>query len=208
MSNFDFVLLLLSFVYALALGHVLVRVGGLLIARDRVVFSGLLALTIFNAMTQVYIDWLAMWDYHSIDAWDLPTVTLFFVAAILIFLMCVAASPETPADETIDMEAFYQKQYRLFYGLYIILLVVFVAMCFVQLRTPNPELALKQSLSNLPGFALSFLAFFVPARWAQWVAGISLLVLSIAWLIAYSSVLHRSPHPLSPTTLVLRLRSA
>ncbi len=190
MSNYDFVLLLLSFVYALALGHVLVRVGGLLLARDRVVFSGLLALAILNAVTQVYIDWLAMWDYRTIEVWDLPTITLFFVSAILIFLMCVAASPETPAGETIDMQAFYDRHYRLFYGLYLVLLAVFVAMSWVQLRTPNPQLALTQSLANLPYILISLLAVFVPARWAQWTAGIGLFLLSIAWPVLFSAVLH------------------
>ena len=100
MGSFDFVLVLLSFVYALALGHVLSRVGGLLIGRDRVRFSGLLALAIVNAVAQVYVDWLAMWDFRSLAEWDLLTVTLFFLSSLLLFLMCAAVAPEPPAPAT------------------------------------------------------------------------------------------------------------
>lgn len=189
MSNFDFVLLLLSFVYALALGHLLSRVGGLLVARERVKFSGLLALALLNAVTQVYIDWLAMWDYRALDLWDLPTITLFFVSAILIFLMCAAVSPDTPEDKPVDMEAFYVRNYRLFYGLYLILLGVFVLMSWVNLRTPNPELAMQQSLANLPFILICLLALLVPARWAQWTAGGALFMLSMAWTVVFSSAL-------------------
>lgn len=189
MGSFDFVLILLSFVYALALGHVLSRVGGLLVARERVRFSGLLALAIVNAVAQVYIDWLAMWDFRSLGAWDLYTTTLFFMSSLLLFLMCAAVSPEAPADQRVDMEAFYWKNYRLFYGLYLGLLVVFVAMSLVYLRTPTPELALQQALGNLPYALVSLLAILVPARWAQWLAGLALLVLTIAWPVVFSGVL-------------------
>jgi hypothetical protein len=40
MGPFDHVTVLLSFVYALALTHLLTRMGSLLVARRRVVFSG------------------------------------------------------------------------------------------------------------------------------------------------------------------------
>ncbi len=49
MSSFDFVLILLSFVYALALGHVLQRVGGLLVARERVRFMLILRMAPFGS---------------------------------------------------------------------------------------------------------------------------------------------------------------
>jgi len=187
MGSFDFVLILLSFVYALALGHLLQRVGGLLVARERVRFSGLLTLAIVNAVAQVYIDWLAIWEFRAVGAWDLYTITLFFVSSIVLFLMCAAVAPEAPADQSIDMEAFYEKNHRLFYGLYVLLLATFLAMTLV---TPDRDLALQQALGNVPYFLISFLAIFVSARWAQWLAGIALLVLSAAWPIVFSSALH------------------
>jgi hypothetical protein len=53
MGKFDFILLLLSFVFALALAHLLSRVGAMLLARERVRFSGLLTVAILNALVTV-----------------------------------------------------------------------------------------------------------------------------------------------------------
>lgn len=189
MTGFDLVLLLLSFVYALALGHLLSRLGALLVARSRVRFSGLLALAMLNAVTQVYIGWLAMWDFRDVQSWDLYTITLFLLSSILIYLMCVAASPETPESEPVDMEAFYWSNHRLFYGLYLGLLGVYIAMTAVYLLTPSPELALQQALGNLPYVAISLFAIFVSRPWAQWLAGIALFTLSAVWAIVFSSTL-------------------
>jgi len=190
MGSFDFVLVLLSFVYALALGHLLSRVGGLLVARERVAFSGLLALAILNAVAQVYVDWLAMWDFRTLAQWDLATVTLFFLSSLLLFLMCASVSPEAPASgETLDMEAFYGRNHRLFYGFYLGLLVVFVALSLVHLKTDNPGLAIQQALANLPYMGCCALAILVRAKWAQWTAGVALLVLTVAWPVVFSAVL-------------------
>ncbi|MEQ9316119.1 MAG: hypothetical protein RLN72_09705 [Henriciella sp.] len=189
MTGFDLVLLLLSFVYALALGHLLTRLGGLLVARERVTFSGLLALAMLNAVTQVYIGWLAMWDFRGVETWDLYTITLFLLSSILIFLMCVAASPDVPDREPVDMEGFYWKNYRLFYGLYLLLLGVYVAMTAIYFNTPTPELAIQQALGNVPYILVTLLALFVARPWAQWTAGILLFVMSAAWAIVFSSTL-------------------
>ncbi|MEM5518649.1 hypothetical protein WNY37_16950 [Henriciella sp. AS95] len=189
MTGFDLVLLLLSFVYALALGHLLSRLGALLVARDRVRFSGLLALAMLNAVTQVYIGWLAMWDFRDVESWDLYTITLFLLSAILIYLMCVAASPETPDNEPVDMEAFYWSNHRLFYGLYLGLLGTYIAMTAVYLMTPTPELAVQQSLGNVPFILTSLLAIFISARWAQWMAGLLMFFMSAGWAIIFSHTL-------------------
>ncbi len=189
MESFDFVLILLSFVYALALGHLLSRVGLMLVARKRVRFSWLLTLVMLKAVIEVYIDWLAMWDYRGVESWDLYTITLFFVSSIALYLMCAAVSPEAPEDKTVDMEAFYWSNYRLFYGLYIVLLGVFVAMSLVYLQTPTPWLAFQVAIGNAPYLLISLFAIFVPARWAQWTAAITMLVLTVAWPIVFSSAI-------------------
>lgn len=49
MTVFEHVTTLFSFVYALALTHLLARIAELIVARDRVRFSGLLALGMVNA---------------------------------------------------------------------------------------------------------------------------------------------------------------
>lgn len=66
MSVFEHVTALLSFVYALALTHLLSRIAELVVVRERVRFSGLLALGMVNAILLVFANWLSLWDFHSI----------------------------------------------------------------------------------------------------------------------------------------------
>jgi len=166
------------------------RAGDLVLARDRVRFSGLLTVAILNAAAQVSFDWLALWDYRSLPQWDLATIVQLLIFPIIIFFICVVAVPATPDEGHVDMEAFYWKNRRLYYGLFALLLLVFMAESWILLNTSNPALALQQSLSNLPFLAAALLAIFVSARWAQWVAGVSILVGSVAWSIVFTSVLH------------------
>jgi hypothetical protein len=189
MSAFDYILLLLSFVFALALTHLLSRVGELLLARRRVRFSGLQTLVIINAIVQVYLAWLTIWDTRSVRVWDLSTITIFFAFAIGNYFVCVAASPEIPAEGPIDMEASYWNNRRLFYGIVAMLSVVSIATNFAFLETPNPPLFLQSNLLTLPFFVPSVLAFTVSARWAQWASGLSLLTLSIGWCVIFVGVL-------------------
>lgn len=65
MTAFEHVTALLSFVYALALTHLLARIAELIVARDRVKFSGLLTLGMVNAILLVFANWLSLWDLRS-----------------------------------------------------------------------------------------------------------------------------------------------
>jgi hypothetical protein len=80
MAGFDFVLVLLSFVYALALAVVLQSAGRLIIERHRVKFSGLLALAMLNAVVTVFISWLGLWLYR-----DTKEITLYDVTLLRLF---------------------------------------------------------------------------------------------------------------------------
>ena len=87
MTAFEHVTALFSFVYALALTHLLARIAELIVARDRVRFSGLLALGMINAIILVFSNWLSIWDLRSIKSWDLVSITVQFLFAIVIFLI-------------------------------------------------------------------------------------------------------------------------
>src|SRR5258706_9729493 len=130
MGAFDYIIILLSFVYALALTHVLSRVGGLLLAHARVRFSGLQIVVMLNAVTQVYLNWLTIWDMRSLKGWDLLSITVLFAFAVANYFVCVAAAPDVAADRPIDLEAFYWENRRLFWGLVALVMVVALAANF------------------------------------------------------------------------------
>ncbi len=192
MAGFDFVLVLLSFVYALGLGHVLTSAGRLLMRREQVVFSGLLALAMANAVLQVYVNWLGMWDFRSMHDWGLLKITLFFVAAIITFLMCVVVSPEPESDQQgdrrIDLSRVFWRNRRWFYAFYLALLLTFIAISVFYLDTPTPQLALRIAASNLPYIALAMIGLVIAREWVQWVVGILMFGGTAYWLVLFAPV--------------------
>ena len=110
MTVFEHVTALFSFVYALALTHLLARIAELIVARDRVKFSGLLALGMVNAVLVVFANWLSLWDLHVITSWNLASISVQFLFAINVFLICVLVGPKAHDDGPIDLEDFFWRQ--------------------------------------------------------------------------------------------------
>ena len=81
MTAFEHVTALFSFVYALVLTHLLAGIAELIVARDRVKISGLLAFGMDNAVILVFSNWLSIWDLRSIKSWDLASITIQFLFA-------------------------------------------------------------------------------------------------------------------------------
>jgi hypothetical protein len=190
MGAYEHVILLLSFVYALALTHLLSRVGGLVLARRRVRFSGLLALAQANAILMVFINWLYLWNLHGIDGWSVMSISPEFLFAGALFFQCVLAAPEPTAEGAVDMEAFYWEQRRPYYAAGLSMQAIGIAdLAFYSTNSASgvswTEVA-ATALLSLP----QALAFLAPARWAQWAGGVILLLMTLTWAAIFVGGLH------------------
>ena len=186
MAAFDFVLVLLSFVYALALAVVLQSVGRLIIERRRVKFSGVLALAMLDAVVTVFISWLGMWDYRDTKGITLYDVTIFFISSVLIYLFCVSVSPQPDEAGEVNMGAFFWAQVRFLYGAFLALMLSYVAATAIYLRTSHPEFFVEQTLGDIPPIAVSLVGMLSRNERVQWAVGILILIMSVAWAVAFS----------------------
>ncbi|HST30365.1 MAG TPA: hypothetical protein VLK27_05945 [Chthoniobacterales bacterium] len=189
MSAFEHVTALLSFVYALALTHLLARIAELIIARDRVKFSGLLALGMFNAVVMVFANWLSIWDLRSLKIWDLGSITVQFLFAVAIYIICVLVGPKVPDEGPLDLEDFFWRQRRYFYGTVVTCVFLSLIANLAFLNTTNTSLFVKENLTNLPMFIPTILGLVSDKRWAQWAAGLSLLAMMLVYTIMFCSQL-------------------
>lgn len=190
MGAYEHVILLLSFVYALALTHLLSRIGALFVARKRVKFSGLLALAQANAIMLVFVNWLYLWNLHGIQAWSVASIAPEFAFAAALFLLCVLSAPEAGAEGYVDMEAFYWEQRRPYYATALAMDAIGVA----DLLFYSTNAASGVDLKTVAGAGLlivpQLLAFLAPARWAQWAGGVILLLVVILWQASFVGRLH------------------
>ena len=188
MSAFAHFIVLLSFFSALALTHLLSRMAGMLFARDRVRFSGLLFAWMLNAMAWIFINWLSLWDAHGIRVWSLYSIALQFLFAVSQFFLCAMAAPEYPAEGPIDMEALYWRARVPLYGL-LLAASLLAIIGNVDMMQVNATLFFRQNILTLASIPTMVLALTVRARWAQWVGVLCALTFAMIFLALFETAL-------------------
>lgn len=126
MENFELLVVLLSFVYALALTHLLGSVAAMLLDRERTRFSLVQALWMLAAVMLLFNNWLSLDGLRS-AGWSTGLAAWGLVFAVLQYLACALVSPRAAeAGGPIDMGAHHDRHGRLFK--IIVLLVVICAL--------------------------------------------------------------------------------
>ena len=186
MSAFEHFTALLSFVYALALTHLLARIAELIVARERVKFSGLLAVGMVNAVLLVFVNWLALWDLRSVTSWDIGSIAIQFLFAVSVYIVCALVGPKVPDEGVLDLEDFFWRQRFYFYGAIIICLVLALLANLDFLKASDPTLFVKENLGTIAISIPSVVGLISRKSVVQWVAGICLMALMIIFAIMFS----------------------
>ncbi|HUO90622.1 MAG TPA: hypothetical protein VMU08_15710 [Rhizomicrobium sp.] len=177
MTAFDHVIVLLSFVYAIALTHLLSRIGSVINAYKRVNWSGLLALAVMNAAVILIMNWLSLLGYRNQSDWNVLDVAVQLWMAIQLYFWCFVALPEIPTDGTIDLEAVYWKQRRIYYIAGLVSIPAAVAVNLEYLKTPLAAFVVQSNMIAFAGSVPMLFAIWRPERWAQWLAGVCVFAL-------------------------------
>jgi hypothetical protein len=110
MGAFDHIILLLSFVYALAIAHLL-STSALLIRRSaRVRFSARAAFWMGNALVIILANWIGFWDLRALPSWSVGTILFTFVIAFTNYLTAALACPQTEGHDELDLVDFFDRQ--------------------------------------------------------------------------------------------------
>ena len=185
MNAFGHVLTLVGFVFAFSLTRLLAHVGELVIARDRVKFSGLSSLSIVAAMLLVYVNWLSMWELRGATNWNAASITTIFLFTLAVCFVSMVATPGTSSKGTIDLDAFYWHQRKVFYSAWLICEILAVITNIVLLDSPSGEKLFQENLLNFTMFPPIILALVVQKRWAQWVGAGLLILANLLFLLLF-----------------------
>lgn len=189
MDAFVHILGLLALVFVISLALLLERVSELFLARPHVRFSGLAALASVNAILLVYANWLSLWAVHNVADWKLASVTLLFLFALSVFFVCSLALPRKGPGEMSDLEAHYWRERRTFYFAWLACSLLAIA-CNLNLSPVlNRSNLIEENLSHIFGAAVAMFAVLIPARWAQWAAGLALTANLMVYLAAFDAEL-------------------
>jgi hypothetical protein len=121
---YEFILVLLSFVYAAAITHVLSTAGEIIIASKRVRFSWFNAGWMCAALLFTCAWWIGLWDLHTVTNWSVGSIAFYFSVAAGIYLNARLVSPRIPETGEIDLRAFHADAGRKYLAAYTLLSVM------------------------------------------------------------------------------------
>lgn len=185
---FEHVTILLSFVFAIALTHLLASTTELIWARSRVRVSWLQALWMFNAVLMLLINWLGFWYTNTIPNWNALDITVNFTGSLIQYFTCSLLSIRPENEGIIDMPAFYERQRpAIFWAFAATLLAnIFQNWWFRNAPGQDPTLWLRADMNGLAMLAAIALAGWARPVWLQWLAGIVTTGMFAYFLITYA----------------------
>lgn len=122
MHVFEFVVVLLSFVYALAITHILATAGDIMRAGSRVRFSWLNAAWMFLALVCVLGWWVGLWDLRTRAVWTMPVIWLFFLSAAAQYLLARLVCAHIPTEGPVDLVAYHAQEAWKYQGAYAVVI--------------------------------------------------------------------------------------
>jgi hypothetical protein len=107
---YEFILLLLSFVYAAAITHLLSTAGEIIIASKRIRFSWFNSGWMLAALLFTCAWWIGLWDLHTMETWDIGSIAFYFSIAAGIYLQARLVSPRIPEKGDIVLQQFHREE--------------------------------------------------------------------------------------------------
>jgi hypothetical protein len=167
MGAFEHIIALLSFVYALAIAHLLLTLAGLIRASERVRFSWLHGFWMANALIVLIVDWISFWDLRSLPRYGIGTIFLFVGIALIDYLQAALVCPEIPAEGPIDLVQFHAAQSRRYIGAFAAAATMALVTNTVLGGAFNIAEWERQNLAAAPLLAVALVAAIFRARWVQ-----------------------------------------
>jgi hypothetical protein len=187
---FEHVTVLLSFVYAIALTHLLSSATELAIARKRVRFSGLYAAWLLTVVSMVLVNWVSLWGLTALRRWTIAEVVIQFATTVFQYFTCSTFRITEPRDGVaIDVPAIYDERRPVIFS-------AFLALCAISafqnwwdrnnMLGFGPNDWIGEDLTILPMAVALLVAGWARTKWLQWIAVAVMGSLLVFWLVTYT----------------------
>ena len=179
MTAFEHVILLLSFVYAFALTHLLLGTAELIRANSRVRFSWFHAGWMMLAFIVIIANWISFFDLRNAPVWSVGTILFVLAIGVANYLQTALVCMDVPEEGPVDMAAFHLEQGRRYIaaaGVSVVFALVANVVLGGQFKIDE---YLRQNLAVFP-MAVACVAGWVWLR--GWVQAASLIVICASWI--------------------------
>lgn len=184
---FEHVMILLSFVYAIALTHLLSTTTELVLARKRVRFSSLYAAWMFNTILLLLNNWIALWGLSGLKHWTVAEVAIQFSGAIVQYFTCSTFRLSEGRDDLIDLPTLYEERRPIIFSAFLALALMAGFQNWWHRNNiaggPNDWIG-QDLLVALMGLAMAVGGWARP-RWMQWAAAVVFTGVMIYFFVAH-----------------------
>ena len=124
MRPFDFIIIFLAFIYALALAHLLLAATHMIRHRRELIFDWAQALWMGAALITLWANWISLWDLHALTTFTLPTVATGFLYSMMLYAVCAFVSPKLDGEDGMNMKLFHKTQSHTYIGAFVVLFAI------------------------------------------------------------------------------------
>ena len=168
MSAFEHVIALLSFVYALALTHLLLSIAAMIRAGSRVRFSIVFAFWMANAFVVIIANWISLWDIRALQSFGVGTILFTFMLAFVNYIQAALVCPELPSQGALDLWEFHQREGRRYLAAVVASLVMAVLANIIYGGVYSLAELSRENVATIPMLVISLVAaIYVRAWWIQ-----------------------------------------
>jgi hypothetical protein len=185
---FEHVTVLLSFVFAIALTHVLTSTTELIWARNRLRFSWLQTLWMVSAVLSILVNWIGLAPLASMKNWSPAEITLQFGAAVVQYYTCSLISIRPKDEGLVEMPAFYERERPSIFTAYSAMMVISIFQNVWDAKNYGMStVVMLQSIVLVAiMLAATLIAGWARPRWSQWMAATAMLAIQSYFLLAYA----------------------
>ena len=191
MGPFEFIILFLSFIYTLALTHLLFAATRMIRHRRELVLSWPHSLWMLTALANLVANWISQWDFRQMEPLSLGTIAAGLLFAIINYFVCALVSPDFESGETYNMREFHQQEGRT----YVSAVLLLVVCALIENFAAGEELGVQNwgNQNWIVAFMLvpPVLALALRRSWAQIAAPILFIATAIAYCALYYPALAR-----------------
>ncbi len=189
MNPFEFIILFFSFIYTLALTHLLFAWTRMIRYRRKLTFSWPHFLWMLAALGNLSVNWISLWDFRTDGSLPLGIIATGFLFVVINYFVCALVSPDFDSGETYDMRHFHKCEGPTYIAATLVLIVASIIGNFFA-----GALAGVTKWSSENNLVIAFLvpvvtALLVRRGWLQVAAPAALIVGLIAYAAIYYPVL-------------------
>jgi hypothetical protein len=189
---FEFIIAFLSFIYALALTHLLFAWTRMIRHRRQLVLSWPHLLWMLAALFNLGANWISGWDFRGVKSLSIAAIVAIFTLVIINYFVCALVSPEFEDGETYDMKRFHECEGTTYIGAFLVLIIASIlanlfAGAMLSVTNWWNENGLVSAMLAPPIAAL-----LIKRHWMQVLAPAVELALAVAYAVIYYPVLASS----------------